>query len=132
MNKFVDNSKKTDAHSTLNSSCETTAFAYPNPSFPEQSQLNQPPVLIHTQINSSELPDFSFENVTRQASLPDTDTEDDVYSLYSQPRPHQRQRERVSMNFKSLRQFEEFNGELKENLQKKSNLVSSIISHIHM
>jgi hypothetical protein len=82
MDKFLDNSKKTDAHSTSNSSCETTASAYPNPSFPEQNQLNQPPILIHTQINSSELPDFSFENVTHhQASL--RDTEDDVYSLYS-------------------------------------------------
>jgi predicted PurR-regulated permease PerM len=50
--------------------------------------------------------------------------------IMEQRRPHQRQRERVSMNFNTMRQFEEFNGELKENLQKKSNLVSSIISLI--
>jgi DNA repair exonuclease SbcCD ATPase subunit len=50
--------------------------------------------------------------------------------ILEQRRPHQRQLERISMNFKTLRQFEEFNGELKENLQKKKQF-GSIISHIH-
>jgi hypothetical protein len=102
MDKFSENSKKT--------SCEATASAYSNP---EQIKLNQPsPVPIHTQIVSSKLTDFSFESLR--------DIEDDIY--------HQRQRERITMNFKTLKEFEEFNGELKENLQKKSNLVS-IFSH---
>jgi hypothetical protein len=52
--------------------------------------------------------------------------------IMEQLRPHQRQRERNSLNFTTLRQFEEFNGEIRENQQKKSNLVSSIISLIHM
>jgi hypothetical protein len=51
--------------------------------------------------------------------------------LLEQSRPHH-QRQRVSMDFKTLTQFEEFNEELKGNRQKKSNLVSSIISLTHM
>jgi hypothetical protein len=55
--------------------------------------------------------------------------------ILEQRRPHQRQLERISMNFKTLRQFEEFNGELKENLQKKSNLVAlfhTYTQHTHV
>jgi hypothetical protein len=40
--------------------------------------------------------------------------------IMEQPhRPHQRQRERVAMNFTTLRHFVEFNAEIKETQQKK-------------